>query len=299
MRVGCSRGVLPFEIKEVVMLQGKNNVEKAANFLRTHGLPNEFGIFGLIGNLIEESGLNPKNLQNSYEKSLKQTDDSYTQGVDNGTYTNFVRDAAGYGIAQWTYWSRKQNMLNFHKSKGKSIGDLETQLEFLVKELKENYGSVWGTLLSAGSVKEASNAVLLQFERPKNQGVSVQEYRAKLGQEQYNLFAGKQPQQPESPKKELLPLDEIAAKVLKGQYGNYPERKQKLEAEGYNYSKVQKRVDELYKAQNNRKSNEEIADEIIHRKGGWGDNPQRKQKLIAAGYDYDAIQAIINCKMKK
>lgn len=281
------------------MLQGKNNVEKAANFLRTHGLPNEFGIFGLIGNLIAESGLNPKNLQNSYEKSLKQTDDSYTQGVDNGTYTNFVRDAAGYGIAQWTYWSRKQNMLNFHKSKGKSIGDLETQLEFLVKELKENYGSVWRTLLSAGSVKEASNAVLLQFERPKNQGVSVQEYRAKLGQEQYNLFAGKQPQQPESPKKELLPLDEIAAKVLKGQYGNYPERKQKLEAEGYNYSKVQKRVDELYKAQNNRKSNEEIADEIIHRKGGWGDNPQRKQKLIAAGYDYDAIQAIINRKMKK
>lgn len=156
------------------MLQGKNNVEKAANFLRTHGLPNEFGIFGLIGNLIAESGLNPKNLQNSYEKSLKQTDDSYTQGVDNGTYTK---------IAQWTYWSRKQNMLNFHKSKGKSIGDLETQLEFLVKELKENYGSVWRTLLSAGSVKEASNAVLLQFERPKNQGVSVQEYRAKLGQE--------------------------------------------------------------------------------------------------------------------
>lgn len=282
------------------MLQGKNNVEKAANFLRTHGLPNEFGIFGLIGNLIAESGLNPKNLQNSYEKSLKQTDDSYTQSVDNGTYTNFVRDAAGYGIAQWTYWSRKQNMLNFHKSKGKSIGDLETQLEFLVKELKENYGSVWRTLLSAGSVKEASNAVLLQFERPKNQGVSVQEYRVKLGQEQYNLFAGKQPQQPdESPKKELLPLDEIAAKVLKGQYGNYPERKQKLEAEGYNYSKVQKRVDELYKAQNNRKSNEEIADEIIHRKGGWGDNPQRKQKLIAAGYDYDVIQAIINRKMKK
>lgn len=282
------------------MLQGKNNVEKAANFLRTHGLPNEFGIFGLIGNLIAESGLNPKNLQNSYEKSLKQTDDSYTQGVDNGTYTNFVRDAAGYGIAQWTYWSRKQNMLNFHKSKGKSIGDLETQLEFLVKELKENYGSVWRTLLSAGSVKEASNSVLLQFERPKNQGVSVQEYRAKLGQEQYNIFAGKQPQQPdESSKKELLPLDEIAAKVLKGQYGNYPERKQKLEAEGYNYSKVQKRVDELYKAQNNRKSNEEIADEIIHRKGGWGDNPQRKQKLIAAGYDYDAIQVIINRKIKK
>ena len=34
-------------------------------------------------------------------------------------------------MAQWTYWSRKQNLLNFAKSKGKSIGDLNMQLEFL------------------------------------------------------------------------------------------------------------------------------------------------------------------------
>ena len=46
------------------------------------------------------------------------TDEQYTAAVDNGTYTNFVNDKYGYGIFQWTYWSRKQNLLNYAKSKG-------------------------------------------------------------------------------------------------------------------------------------------------------------------------------------
>jgi hypothetical protein len=37
-------------------------------------------------------------------------DASYTVAVDNGSYTNFTHDSAGYGLAQWTYWSRKQGL---------------------------------------------------------------------------------------------------------------------------------------------------------------------------------------------
>lgn len=40
------------------------------------------------------------------------------------------------------------------------------------------------------------------------------------------------------------------------------------------------------------KSIDELAREVI--RGEWGNNPQRKQKLIAAGYDYDAIQKRVN-----
>jgi hypothetical protein len=54
-----------------------------------------------------ESGLKPNNVQNSYESSLGMTDEEYTIAVDNGTYTNFVNDAVGYGLAQWTFWSLK------------------------------------------------------------------------------------------------------------------------------------------------------------------------------------------------
>ena len=98
-------------------------------------LGNAFGTAGLMGNLYAESGLNPQNLQNTYEKKLDMTDASYTAAVDQGSYDNFVKDSAGYGLAQWTYWSRKQNLLNFAKERNASIGDLEMQIEFLWKEL--------------------------------------------------------------------------------------------------------------------------------------------------------------------
>ena len=163
------------------------NEEKIWKFLKSKGFT-DFGVAGLMGNLYAESGLSPINLQNSYEKKLNFTDQSYTQAVDNGSYTNFVKDAAGYGLAQWTYWSRKQNLLNYAQSVGKSIGDLDMQLEFLCKELS-GYSVVWKTLQSATSVFEASNAVLLQYERPANQSEAVQNKRASYGQAYYDEFA--------------------------------------------------------------------------------------------------------------
>ena len=168
-----------------------NNSSIIWNFLKAQGL-NDFGIAGLMGNLYAESGLKPTNLQNTFEKKLGMSDDEYTKAVDDKTYTNFVKDSAGYGLAQWTYYSRKQKMLDFHTEKGKSIGDLTTQLEFLVQELTTGYKtSVWEVLKTAKSVLEASNAVLLKFERPADQSEAVQTKRASYGQEYYDAYATK------------------------------------------------------------------------------------------------------------
>lgn len=164
------------------------NEEKIWKFLKSKGL-NDYGIAGLMGNLQAESGLSPVNLQNSYEKRLGFNDQSYTKAVDDGSYTNFVRDAVGYGIAQWTHWSRKQKLLDYAKKAGTSIGDLDMQLNFLVKELAESFPDVWKTLFSAPSIMRASNAVLLEFERPANQGEAVQQTRASYAQTFYDRFA--------------------------------------------------------------------------------------------------------------
>jgi hypothetical protein len=67
----------------------------------------------------------------SYEKKLNITDAEYTRLVDENAYPDFMKDKAGYGLAQWTFWSRKQALLDFAKRKGKSIGDLQMQLDFL------------------------------------------------------------------------------------------------------------------------------------------------------------------------
>lgn len=171
-------------------LRGASDSEKIWNRLNDEGF-NDCGKGGLMGNLDAESGLKPKNLQNSYEKKLGYTDDSYTAVVDNGSYGNFVKDSAGYGLAQWTYWSRKQNMLTFARAAGKSIGDLEMQLDFLCKELKESYPTVYNKLKTATSVREASDIVLTQFERPADQSEAVKLKRANMGQKYYNQYAKK------------------------------------------------------------------------------------------------------------
>lgn len=168
-------------------LTGTTNSEKIFWYFNELGMP-LYGICGLIGNLDCESGLNPKNLEDAYEKKSGFTDDSYVTAVDGGKYKNFINDAYGFGLAQWTWWTRKQNLYNFAKARGASIGDMEIQLDFLKKELQESYPSVWKTLMNAKSVCEASNAVLLRFECPTDQSVSVQNYRASIGQKYYEKF---------------------------------------------------------------------------------------------------------------
>lgn len=170
-------------------LTGNTTEAKIWNYCKAKGL-NDYGVAGLMGNLCAESALNPKNLQNSYERSLGYTDDSYTAAVDSGAYGNFSKDSAGYGLAQWTYWSRKAALLTYVKGIGKSVGDLETQLGFLFKELTEGYTSVLSVLKSATSVRQASDAVLLKFERPADQSAAVQAKRANYGQTYYDKYAG-------------------------------------------------------------------------------------------------------------
>lgn len=171
------------------MLQGKSNEEKIWNFLKECGLT-DYGVAGLMGNLYAESGFKPTNLQNTYEKKLGFTDDAYTDAVDKEHYNNFVKDCAGYGLAQWTHWSRKQKLLEYAKSKGVSIGDLEMQLEFLIRELERSFATVIATLRKATTMREASDIVLLKFESPADQSETAKVRRANYGQKYYDKFAG-------------------------------------------------------------------------------------------------------------
>lgn len=435
------------------------------DFYKARGLC-DFGIFGLMGNIYAESGMNPKNLQNSYEKKLGFTDESYTAAVDSGSYKNFVHDGAGYGLHQCTYWSRKQAMLEYHRSKGKSIGDLETQKEFIYKELSESFPAVLKVLKTAASIREASDAVLLKFERPADQSNAAQVKRASYGEEYEKLYkraqegGSKGMTETQARQKvvsimqgwiglkrsdrshapiidtynehtprprgykvsytdaycatttsaaaikagftDIIPvecscyylieaakrmgiwqendayipklgdevlydwddgpnyattdnqgapehvgmveavigstikviegnmsggivgrrdlqvngryirgficpnyaskatekapeksIDEIATEVLAGRWGNNPERKQKLEAAGYNYEAVQAAVNQKAKSgASAKKSVSAVAQEVLA--GKWGNNPARKKALEAAGYDYNAVQAEVN-----
>ncbi|MBQ8699820.1 MAG: hypothetical protein IJ521_12650, partial [Schwartzia sp.] len=149
--------------------------------------------------------LSPINLENYYESSLGMTDEEYTAAVDDGSSGNFVHDKAGYGLAQWTYYSRKQNLLDYARTTGASIGNLAMQLEFLWGEM-QGYGSMMETLSGASSVLEASNAMLLDFERPADQSEAVQAKRAGFGQDFFNRYAGQGMEGNETEEKEGITL---------------------------------------------------------------------------------------------
>lgn len=162
------------------------NAEIIWKFLRSKNF-STYATAGIMGNMYAESGLEPKNLQYEYEKSLGMTDTQYTAAVDNGTYTNFIHDSAGYGLVQWTWYSLKEELYKFCKAKGKSIGDITTQLECLYQQLTNL--KLISSLSSSKSVREASDIFLTKFEKPKNQTEYIKNLRATYGQKYYDEFA--------------------------------------------------------------------------------------------------------------
>jgi N-acetylmuramoyl-L-alanine amidase len=93
-------------------------------------------------------------------------------------------------------------------------------------------------------------------------------------------------------------VEDIAKEVIAGKWGNGNERKNKLEKAGYNYNKVQEKVDELLgkKTVKAKKSVTVIAKEVIQ--GKWGNGAERKKRLTEAGYNYAEAQKKVNQLLK-
>lgn len=156
------------------------------NYLVKSGMTPE-GAAGMMGNLQAESGIIPNRVEtkclNRYKEQGKiYTDATYTAFVNDGTISKaeFLRPMGkqyGYGLAQWTSPGRKEGLYDLCKKLGVSIGDPDAQLQYLIIELKNGYQSVWKTLTSTNDVRTASNAVLMKFEMPADQGTAVQNTR--------------------------------------------------------------------------------------------------------------------------
>ncbi len=158
------------------------------NFFKDNSI-NDYAIAGIMGNLYAESNLRSNNLQNTYEKKLNMSDEVYTSSVNNKSYTNFIQDKAGYGLAQWTYWSRKQALLELAQTRNKSIDDIHVQLEYLYQELKQL--KLIDKLNKSTSVKQASDIVLLDFEKPYDQSDNQKNKRAEFSNTYYVKYAVK------------------------------------------------------------------------------------------------------------
>ncbi len=90
--------------------------------------------------------------------------------------------------------------------------------------------------------------------------------------------------------KDKKTVEDLAVEVIGGLWGNGVDRKERLTNAGYDYDEVQGEVNRIL-AENsaaNKKSADELAIEVIQ--GKWGNGQDRKDRLTAAGYDYEEVQ---------
>lgn len=168
------------------------------NYLTAAGLTPE-GAAGLMGNIYAESGMIPARVEVLCLKRLKErgkiyTDATYTAFVDDGTISKeeFLHPLPGrqygYGLCQWTSPGRKSGLYDLAKKRCTSIGDAETQLQWLLSELTVSYKEVLRILKSTRDVKTASDTVLKKFEMPADTGAAVRETRYRYAMKYYNEF---------------------------------------------------------------------------------------------------------------
>lgn len=189
---------------------------------------------GILGNLHVESGLKPNNVQNSFEKQFG-SDAEYTAMVNSGKYSKdqFVKDSVGYGLAQWTYWSRKEGLYIYCMTHSKDISNLNDQINFLHNEVVAR--GLFDKLNACKSAYDAGVLFMVEFEKPKNQSDAAKKNRGNIAMMfQKDLITSADRDQKIQTR--LCELNELVYQTLNGKYGTGEDRRKNL---GNKYNVVQ------------------------------------------------------------
>lgn len=139
--------------------------------LRLSGATKE-GACAVLANLQAESGIRANNLQDTYNQTLGMSDEEFVRRVDSGNTALFMTKDLGFGVAQWTYWRRKEKYLAFFRSKGVSIADEIVQVEFMIKEFKEDFSTCWNMVCGGGDLYGCTDKLLEVWENPREKEYS-------------------------------------------------------------------------------------------------------------------------------
>ena len=180
--------------------------------LRNGGL-SAAGACAMIGNMFCESGLKANNV----EDRCTLGDFDYTNAVDVGTISRyqFKVDAFGYGLAQWTYPSRKSDLYDYAKSQNVSIGNEKMQCDFCIYELQRDYAGLYQYLSKTDDLPEATKRICAEYEKP-----AVNNFAARINaaQKYYNQLSGPAVEEKPAPATPTTPVPstcEVSVRVLK------------------------------------------------------------------------------------
>lgn len=177
--------------------------QKIYNLLRQGGL-SQAGALAMMGNWQCESGLEPNRLQGDFSPYRTVSKD-YVRRIESFQLQRdaFAHDAKGFGLAQWTYYSRKQALWDaWHKS-GLSIASAELQVKFALYELQSDYSGLLGYLRTTNDLYEATARICREFERPAVNNIDARFQAANSLKYEINLDGKEEQSEPkEEPKAE-------------------------------------------------------------------------------------------------
>ena len=169
------------DLNKLVKFDGKvdttNMGPRIWEALKKLGL-SEAGIAGVLGNLqVESNGLNPE--ISEIGKGFKAGE--YTAFLDGlaadktlsrGAIERILKEPkharTGYGLAQWTFNTRKAGLVMMAREMGKSVADPEVQMAFLLQELSQGKQNkqLLSLLQTTDNVQAASDAFMEVYEKP-------------------------------------------------------------------------------------------------------------------------------------
>jgi len=135
-------------------------------------------ISALMAQIQAESAFIVNNLEDTANAKLGMTDEQYVKAVDSGSYTNFIRDGFGFGIYQLTFYTRKQNFLNYVRARNGSIGDLKLQVGFMFWEFQNYFAGIWNQMKASHDLYTLTKELLEKWENPYEQ---VENLRVRYG----------------------------------------------------------------------------------------------------------------------
>lgn len=168
----------PTSIGTSTQLTGNSNRDKVYNYLIGQGF-SAAGAAGIMGNLRQESGFLSNNVQNG----MGYSDEDYVADIKSGKISReeFMNDGRGFGIAQWTYPTRKAKL---YDTLGKdNIDSLEGQLDFMYNEMGDDLKN---SMKSATDVNSATTKFHNVYERSADKSMSGRQSFAREVYDAYN-----------------------------------------------------------------------------------------------------------------
>jgi len=189
-------------------LVGNSNKDKIWSFLvapeATGGAGfSRAGAAGIMGNMQNESGFEPNNLEDKANDKFGITDEAYTAAVNNGSYSKekFMHDhwdpnltnncGSGYGLVQFTWHTLKRDLYNYAMSHSKDISNLTDQLNYLKQSIvNDKSQSYYDSLKTVDNPYNAATEFMRIYEGCKNQGTEGPA-RGRNAQAIFDEYAGK------------------------------------------------------------------------------------------------------------